>query len=137
MLGDLWRPSYPLVLPTTLSIVAMCAGTGAGVGLHALGAARYSLRFALIASAVLIVFSLSGAAAGGALGTVSGGAVASWLGTLIGWWYFRKALRELGTVPVPKWLLPSRSGKKGGHRRSSAVRRSGARADAAEPQPTD
>ena len=44
MLGSLWRPTYPLVLPATLSIMARCVTTGALVGLHALGAARRSLR---------------------------------------------------------------------------------------------
>jgi hypothetical protein len=33
MLGNLWRPIYPLVLPTMFSVMAMCAGTGANVGL--------------------------------------------------------------------------------------------------------
>lgn len=132
MLGNLWRPAYPLVLPTTLSIVAMCAGTGAGVGLHALGAARYSVRAALLSSVILVIFALGGAAAGGTLGTVIGAAAASWLGALIGWWYFRQALQERGTIPIPRWLFPPHSGRGGGRHRQSAPTPSSARPDAAE-----
>ena len=50
MLGSIWRPTYPLVLPAALSIMAMCAITGSSVGLHALGAARRSLRATLLTS---------------------------------------------------------------------------------------
>ena len=48
MLGSIWRPTYPLVLPTTLPVMAGCATTGALIGLHALGAARRSLRAVII-----------------------------------------------------------------------------------------
>ena len=33
MLGSLWRPTYPLVLPATLAVMAVCITTGAGTGL--------------------------------------------------------------------------------------------------------
>jgi O-antigen/teichoic acid export membrane protein len=115
LLGSLWRPAYPLVLPTTLSIVAMCAGTGAGVGMHALGAARRSLRAALVASVSIVVFALGGAITLGALGAVWGAAIGSWLGIVLSWWYFRQALRESGNVPVPDWML-ARSRRSGRHR---------------------
>ena len=39
MLPNLWRPTYPLVLPLTISVVGGCVSAGAGCGLHALGAA--------------------------------------------------------------------------------------------------
>jgi O-antigen/teichoic acid export membrane protein len=121
MLGNLWRPAYPLVLPTTLSIVAMCAGTGAGVGMHALGAARRSLRAALVTSVSIVVFALGGAITLGTLGAVWGTAIGSWLGIVLCWWYFRQALRESGTVPVPQSML-SRSGRSaGGYRQAAAV----------------
>lgn len=117
MLGSLWRPAYPLVLPTTLSIVAMCAGTGASVGLHALGAARRSLRAALLSSVILVISALCGAIIGGKLGAVWCAAAGSWLGILLCWWYFRLALHEVGP-PVPSWLLPRSGGR---HRHSSVA----------------
>jgi O-antigen/teichoic acid export membrane protein len=119
MLGSLWRPTYPLVLPATLGIMAMCATTGAGVGLHALGAARRSLRAVILTSVLVVACSLVGAVTGGTLGTMRYYAAASWLGTLICWWQFQQALHESGTVRVPRWLLwPYSTGR---HQRSSAT----------------
>ena len=48
----IWRPTYPLVLPLTISIMGGCVSAGAGTGLHALGAARRSLRAMVLASVV-------------------------------------------------------------------------------------
>ena len=64
MLGSLWRPTYPLVWPTTLLVLGGCASVGAGTGLHALGAARRSLRAMILGSAMTVVLSLAGAVAG-------------------------------------------------------------------------
>ena len=119
MLGSLWRPTYPLVLPATLSIMAMCAATGAGIGLHALGAARRSLRAVILTSVLVVACALVGAITGGTLGTMRYAAAASWVGTLVSWWQLRQALLESGTVPVPVWLWPPRSA--GRHRGSSAA----------------
>jgi O-antigen/teichoic acid export membrane protein len=110
-LGNLWRPAYPLVLPATLTVMSACASTGALLGLHALAAARRSLRVVLLTSLLIVVCALVGAVTGGALGTMVYAAAASWVGTLVFWWQFRQALNESGTVPVPSWLWPSRSGK--------------------------
>ena len=44
MLGSLWRPAYPLVLPATLSVMSLCASTGAAVGLNVMGAALLGAR---------------------------------------------------------------------------------------------
>ena len=115
MLGSIWRPTYPLVLPAALSVMSLCATTGALVGLHALGAARRSLRAVLLTSVLVVACALVGAVTGGTLGTMRYAAAASWLGTLMSWWQFRQALHESGTVPVPGWLRPSRSA--GRHRR--------------------
>ena len=108
MLGSLWRPTYPLVLPATLTVMAMCATTGAGIGLHALGAARRSLRAVIITSVLVVAGALVGAMTGGTLGTMRYAAAASWLGMLVSWWQLRQALHESGTVPVPGWLWPPR-----------------------------
>ena len=100
LLGPIWRPAYPLVLPYTLSIVGICAWCGATVGLHALGAARRSLRAMGLASLASLAGGMVGVLHGGALGSVRGLAVATWCGALLWWWELRAAMRESGTVPV-------------------------------------
>jgi parallel beta-helix repeat protein len=106
LLGSVWRPTYPLVLPLTLSIMGGCLGAGAGTGLHALAAARRSLRAMLIASALNAAGGLLGAVAGGPLGAVRGLAISTWLGTLVYWWQLRAALRDSAvfTESVPFWV---------------------------------
>ena len=118
MLGSIWRPTYPLVLPAALSISAMCATTGAGIGLHALGAARRSLRAVIITSALVVGGALLGAVTGGTLGTMRFVAVASWLGTIVTWWQFQRALHESAKVGVPGWLWPPPAG---GHHKSTTA----------------
>jgi len=118
MLGSLWRPTYPLVLPATVAAMAMCATTGAGIGLHALGAARRSLRAVILTSVLVVACALVGAMTGGTLGTMRYYAAASWLGTLAWWWQLQQALHESGTVRAPGWLRPHVTGR---HQRSSAT----------------
>jgi O-antigen/teichoic acid export membrane protein len=118
MLGSLWRPTYPLVLPATVAVMAMCATTGAGIGLHALGAARRSLRAVILTSVLVVACALVGAMTGGTLGTMRYYAAASWLGTLAWWWQLQQALHESGTVRAPGWLRPHVTGR---HQRSSAT----------------
>jgi O-antigen/teichoic acid export membrane protein len=109
MLGNLWRPTYPLVLPATLAIVSLCANTGAILGLHALGAARRSLRAVVLTSVIVVSCAVVGAVTHGVLGTMWFAAGASWVGTMVSWWQFRHALLESDTVPVPAWMWPGRS----------------------------
>jgi O-antigen/teichoic acid export membrane protein len=90
----IWRPTYPLVLPTTLYIMGMCASSGAGTYLHALGSARRSMRAAVLTSIAYVVCALTGAAMGGAIGTMRGAAVGTWIGALLYWWQLRIAVRE-------------------------------------------
>jgi O-antigen/teichoic acid export membrane protein len=115
LLGRIWRPTYPLVLPTVLTVVGLGIYSGAGTGLHALGASRRSLRGAVFASVASLVCGLVGAAAGGALGTVLGTAVAAWLSVLVVWWQLYAAMRESGHAPagIPFWS----SRRAGWHRR--------------------
>lgn len=93
VLGALWKPTYPLIVPFTIFVVSTCVSAGAGVGLHALGAARRSLRAMLIYSALYVVLSLIGADVGGALGTIQGCAIAGWIGALLFWVELRAELR--------------------------------------------
>jgi O-antigen/teichoic acid export membrane protein len=92
--GSIWRPTYPLLLPQTVYLVGGGIAAGAGTGLHALGAARRSLRVAIIGSVVASAFAVAGAATYGAQGTIYGMAVGTWLGAALAWWEFRKAWQE-------------------------------------------
>ena len=65
LLGSIWRQTYPLVLPQALFAIGAGVGVGASAGLHALGAARRSLRAMVFTSAAYLTFALVGAAAGG------------------------------------------------------------------------
>lgn len=96
VLASLWRPTEPLILPLTVMVVGGCAMMGAGIGLHALGAARRSMRAMILASAVEVVAMLVGAAVGGAVGTMRGAAVSGWIGALLFWRELRAGLREVG-----------------------------------------
>ena len=100
LLGSLWKPAYALVIPFTLTIMGAGFQVGAAAGLHALGAARRSLRAMIITSAISLAFSLVGAFIGGARRRrVRGGALAAWIGAVLWWWYLRAGLRESAEVP--------------------------------------
>jgi O-antigen/teichoic acid export membrane protein len=94
LLGPIWRPAYPLVLPLTLSIMGGCIDSGATSGLHALGAARRSLRAGLIGSAIYLAFAVAGTFVDGVQGTVWGLAIGVWIGALVWWGQLRAALWE-------------------------------------------
>jgi O-antigen/teichoic acid export membrane protein len=121
MLGSLWRPTYPLVLPALLSVMSMCANTGAMVGLHALGASRRSMRTVLLSSVLVLAAALVGAVIAGTFGTMLFAAVAAWLGTTNSWWHFRKALQESGSDRVPNGLQPRSAGRHRHHRRAQST----------------
>ncbi len=108
MLGSIWRPAYPLVLPGVINILGTCASTGALLGLHALGVARRSLRAVVLSSVLIVTCGLVGAITAGTLGTVRYVAVASWVSALVYWWQFRLALGESRTAAIPAWLWPRR-----------------------------
>ena len=100
MLGNIWKPTYPLVLPATILVIGSCLRTGAGMGLHALGAARRSLRVMLIATTASVVLGIAGAAAGGAVWAMAGFAAGSWTGVFISWRQLRVAMREYNAKPA-------------------------------------
>ena len=115
LLGPIWKPTYPLVLPTTLFMMGGCASAGAGTYLHALGNARRSMRAAVLMSIAYVVCSLVGAVTGGAVGTMRGAAVGAWIGAFWFWWQLRVALRESRTLAAPP--VPQRTA---GRHRSAA-----------------
>ena len=110
LLGRIWRPAYPLVLPLTISVVGACASAGATSGLHALGAARRSLRAMILASAAYLGCGLIGAVVGGAAGSVNGIALATWIGAVLWWWQLRAGLREFGRIPAGDQARPGQPG---------------------------
>lgn len=119
LLGSIWRPTYPLVLPQMLSVIGQCVGVGAAVGLHGLGAARRSLRAAILSAVTYVVCSLAGAVMAGAIGTVLGSVVATWTAALVLWWQLRTAIRESGKVHPNRWFPASRPA--GRHAKSAAA----------------
>jgi O-antigen/teichoic acid export membrane protein len=94
LLGPSWKPTYPLILPLMIAVAGSCVCVGAGTGLHALGAARRSLRGMILGSTVYVVCGLIGAATGGAIGTMRGNVVSAWIAAVIFWWQFHKARQE-------------------------------------------
>jgi hypothetical protein len=100
------------VLPAALALMAGCVTTGPLLGMHAMDAARRSLRAVIGISAITLSCALAGAVTGGTLGTMRFAAAGAWLGTLLFWWQLRQAVHESGTVPVPGWLWPRRSEEK-------------------------
>ena len=107
----LWRPAYLLVIPYTITVMGSCATQGALAGLHALGAAHRSLRSMVLASALYLGFGVAGAFVGGAVGTVCGTALATWIGAILWWAQLRTAIREA------KPSLSTRISEVGRHRR--------------------
>jgi O-antigen/teichoic acid export membrane protein len=116
LLGPVWRPTYPLIVPQIVYYVGLAFAFGMGVGLHALGAARRSLRAVFISSVLSLNCSLVGAVADGAVGTVTGLAIAQWIVAPVFWWEFCAAMHESGRVPDAGWF---RSNRKNGRIRTS------------------
>jgi O-antigen/teichoic acid export membrane protein len=100
LLGPIWHSTYPLILPSMLGVIGQGLSAGAGTGLHALGAARRSLRLTVLGSVLYVIASLGGALAGGAVGTVWGTAAVLWITAVAGWWQLRLAQREAVHPPA-------------------------------------
>jgi len=96
LLGQLWHKTYPLVIPQTIFIVGACVSGGVAAGLHALGAAKRSLKAMVLLSVVYTGGALVGVAVDGAAGSVIGAAVGAWIGALLWWWQLHRALHEAG-----------------------------------------
>lgn len=91
MLGGLWKHAYPLVLPTALAVIAGSAASGAGLGLHAMGAAKRSLNVAVISAALSLALTLTGAALGSMLLALYLSAGASFVAAVLYWVQLRRA----------------------------------------------
>jgi O-antigen/teichoic acid export membrane protein len=114
LLGDIWRPTYPLAVPQTLFVLGNCFLTGAQAGLHALGAAKRSLRAMVIQSGFYLALGILGAYLDGATGAVLGTAISSWIGAAVWWVQLRAAVRQYdGTVEdrSPRHRPPGRHRK--------------------------
>ncbi len=107
MLGPIWRPAYPLVLPLLISVVGGALSAGAGAGLHALGVAKRSLRAMVQSSALFVGSGVAGAYLGGAAGAMDGAAISGMVTAVVFWWQLRAALRErrlAGYQPIQRAL---------------------------------
>jgi O-antigen/teichoic acid export membrane protein len=114
LLGDIWRPTYPLALPQTLFVLGNCFLTGAQAGLHALGAAKRSLRAMVIQSGFYLVLGILGAYLDGATGAVLGTAISSWIGAAVWWVQLRAAVHQHNATvddPSPRHRPPGRHRK--------------------------
>ena len=100
LIGSIWRPTYPLIIPVALSTAGICVWGGAEIGLRALGAARRSLHGMIFAAAAGLACGLTGAFLNGVLGAVSAFAIAMWVGAVVWWWLLLQAMRESGTARV-------------------------------------
>jgi O-antigen/teichoic acid export membrane protein len=109
LLGPIWRPTYSLILPYMLSVIGQGIAAGAGTGLHALGAARRSLRVTVLGSVLFVIGSLAGAVARGAAGAVWGTAIVLWISALYAWWQLRVAQREADHLPAGQRFFAIRS----------------------------
>lgn len=100
MLGSIWQPTYPLIVPLGISVIGGCVQAGAGAGLHALGVSKRSLRAMFNTSVFYVACTVVGAHFGGAVGTMDGAAVSGLLGAVLYWWELFKAIGEhrMGTT---------------------------------------
>ena len=110
-LKGLWQPTYPLILPLTISVIGACFTAGASAGLHALGAASRSLRAMVVTSVLVLGCGLEGAALGGAVGVMRGAAVATCIGALVWWWQLFAALEENHGSPTASPVAPEATGE--------------------------
>lgn len=100
LLGATWDEARSVILPVSLSMLALAAITGAATGLRALGTARRSLLVRLIVAPLSLAGYIGGAAIAGASGAAWGGAALSLAAVPLWWWHFSRALREQGPRPV-------------------------------------
>ena len=94
LLGDSWAGAHEVVFVVGLAMAGTGAATGAVAGLRSLAAAQRSLRVRLTITPLTVLGAVVGAAVAGALGGAAGIAAAAWLGVVLWWVEFRRALDE-------------------------------------------
>jgi O-antigen/teichoic acid export membrane protein len=129
LLGPIWRSAYPVILPTTAGLAGACFIAGASAGLRAMGASRRSLPTQIASTVCYVAAALIGAALGGAVGAVSGTAVAVWIGAALWWWQLHVAMREYEANPA---VVPG-SGQRDRLDRNAAVPRAAPNATSHDP----
>jgi O-antigen/teichoic acid export membrane protein len=118
-IGKIWKPSYPVVLPTMAGVLAAAVSTGGYAGLHALGAAQRSLKVSIFGTIAFVGLSV-----GGALiwhtdtATIWGTAVAAWISCVLTWQHFFKARAEASARASLEAAIGPRR-RRGRHRRRS------------------
>lgn len=100
ILGDNWEGARNVLVPLILADAIHGASMGTMVGLRALAAAKQSFRAKLVMSGLQIAGGLGGAIAGGALGSSWGRAIASGLGAVFYWGFFKRALDNYVATPA-------------------------------------
>jgi O-antigen/teichoic acid export membrane protein len=99
LIGPIWRPAYPLILPLTVTVVGLVISAGATTGLHALGLPRRSLFASLAVSVLCLIGGIVGPFVAGVIGAVWGVGIGSWGGVAVWWWQMRAGLREVNAEP--------------------------------------
>jgi O-antigen/teichoic acid export membrane protein len=101
-IGKIWRPSYPVVLPTMAAVLAQAVTTGGFAGLHALGAAQRSLRVMLLGTTAFVGLSVGGAIIWRTdTATIWGTAISGWILCALTWQHFVKAHAEAADPASP------------------------------------
>jgi O-antigen/teichoic acid export membrane protein len=119
LLGHIWRPAYPLLVPQILWVTAGGASGGAGAGIHALGGVRRALRVMVISSVLCVVLTLLGALAGGARWALIGAALSAWIIVPLMWQQLHAAKREYDNALAGG--QDAVGGRNGKHRKSTLI----------------
>jgi O-antigen/teichoic acid export membrane protein len=93
LLGQSWSPARGILLPIVVGFTGYSVMVGGLVGLLVMAEGDRYLRVGLVVSALVLVATTGGAAAGGATMAAAGSAVAVWLGAMTAWWQFGRATR--------------------------------------------
>jgi O-antigen/teichoic acid export membrane protein len=94
LLHDTWEPARRVVFVLALALAVSAANTGAIIGLRALGEANRLFRTRLIASSLIMVSVVIGAALGGAVGAAAGNAIGTAPATVLWWRQFNLAVKR-------------------------------------------
>lgn len=97
--GASWGPAQEVLVPLTVSMSAMAAGSGQRAGLRALEEANRILRIAVVTSFAILSGATIGVVLGGAVGAAWGLALGNVVGAAASWWDFRTAIRRRRGLP--------------------------------------